>query len=477
MSEGTETITPDQGHTHRHRGVLWVGALVVLIGALVGTTEAMAPSAHTTKHALASHTQVPEHSPAVSTSHHKGRAPKAPLRPDGPVVTIQNQVTDGFGLEPVSGSPSCSANGQTCLAAEAQVFGGGIRLLMSNDGGRSWTSGTIPRRSDRQAGTIACEPSVCYLTTFQSKPISPPSPGVSIVSAGSRVRACRIDAITHTVACNVVASYPDGVLAVSCVGNHRCTLMREHTTALGRAISVRLYALAPSGVGAVLTQPVVVQTGLCPAGNCDTLGANTIEGTASLSCSPAGCATTVGVSEVLWLHLSARVPSPAIVRTVLDTSLVQGLPGLRPALPMTDVGGPYRRVQGKSSCDLFQSADSTGSLVEIIPWCPQEAQALPDGDFGWLLVANSKTQGGHREAWIVTKNGIRWKVVATQPSAVVETQASGATDQTAAGVGQWCNRNDSVCVIARFHPSLPPSSSAPTNEFAGGSLTVQRFAR
>jgi len=478
MSEITdEPITPDREHTHWHKGALWVVALIVLIGALVGTTEAMAPSAHTTKHALASHAQVPERSPAVGTTHHKGRTPRAPLRPAGPVGVIQNQVRDGFGLVPVYDSPSCSADGSTCLAAEAQVFGGGIKLLMSDDGGRSWTSGTMPRQSDRQAGTIACEASVCYLTSFQSKPIGPALPGVSIVSAGSRVRACRIDAITNTVVCNVVTSYPRGVLAVSCVGDHHCTLMKEHTTALGREIDVRLYALTPSGVGAALTQPVVVQPGLCTAGGCDALGTHFIEGTAFLSCSPAGCATTIGVSEVLWLHPSAQAPSPAIVRTVLDTSLVQGLPGLRPALPMTDVSGPYRRVQGKSSCYLFQSADSTGSLVEIVPWCPQDAQALPDGDFGWLLVTDSsKVQNAHREAWIVTKNGIRWKV-ATQPSAVVETQDSGATDQTAPGVGQWCNRNDSVCVIARFHPSLPPSSSAPTNELAGGSLTIQRFAR
>jgi len=128
-TQTTEQIDADQEHSHRHKGVLWFGALIVLIGALVGITEVMAPSVHTTKHALASHAQVPERSPAVGTTHHKGRTPRAPLRPAGPVGVIQNQVRDGFGLVPVYDSPSCSADGSTCLVADIQ----NLILLLHQD--------------------------------------------------------------------------------------------------------------------------------------------------------------------------------------------------------------------------------------------------------------------------------------------------------------------------------------------------------
>jgi len=68
-------------------------------------------------------------------------------------------------------------------------------------------------------------------------------------------------------------------------------------------------------------------------------------------------------------------------------------------------------------------------------------------------------------------------VLAANPSDVRQAQTSGATDTAPLYVhysgARWCNHKDSVCIISHFHPS--PRTN---HDFlAGGSLTVQRYAR
>jgi len=178
-----------------------------------------------------------------------------------------------------------------------------------------------------------------------------------------------------------------------------------------------------------------------------------------LRCSPSGCAVFDGQSEVAWRDPSVEHPVAPVDVVVRDTAL----------------GGAHLpapigvRLSGPTSQRTAECPEAT--------WCVDEAVAVANGDFAWLLSSPGGEQtslgvGGYHPvllhfAWVILHPSGQWSVSAHRPDGAGNVQVGGGLKARQ----RWCGSR--FCVVlhvrapAHYSVQRVPVRAAGTTERKG----------
>jgi len=430
--------------SRRRRLLLLLGAFLLLAGGATATTLALRP------HARPVAAPKRETTTTVRTVSY-------------PAVSLPNDMRDG--VPPMSFGPACSPSGGTCIAGESNARTGGASFAMSVDGGKSWVAGHLPGRrvppgSHQQWGPpdAACVRGECaMLRTAFTGPGSTSAIWTCTVVGGA-AQCARHD---------VPPTKSPFVSGISCVSNSTCyadglPAAYAHTAPADLA----LWALDPTTghLGRMVGLPGGGTTeNDCLAARrardvCLHDGAQPLFGGTEfgLRCSPFGCAVFDGQSEVAWRHPEVGNPVTPVDTVVRDTALG----GAHLPVPIGV------RVTGPVSQRTAECPEAT--------WCVDEAVAVANGDFAWLLSSPGGEQtslgvGGYHPvtlhfAWVILHPSGQWSVSAHRPDGAGNVQVGGGIRARQ----RWCGAK--FCVVlhegapARYSVQRTPKSATGTQD-------------